>query len=667
MTSKEAIHRVAAVLRVSTAAQRKDDQEDSIDNQRQWAEEWAESVGWDLVKVYDETADQGFQSGRAPMNERPFIQEMLADAARGQFDAVLFRDSARLGRDDIEALILGRDLLGFGVLVGFSKERRIADIEDQNDRLLFYINQWQADTDFSNLTWNMRRGKFDAMAAGKWSGGSSPPKGYKIDKNDNTIILDPEAAPYVVRTFEVIAAGRSSYEASEILGPEFRQAGVAFGTSNRVMARTVRQTAYRGDGVVRWAAHPSTDRGHRCADYKKTTAGTTFCAACRACKHEDADENAQGRLACPYCGKERFVFPAPALVDSETWKKANAALDIAARKSRPFDPGRSRLTWHDYGFGGGRMVHVHDGYGDGTEVPVEFSMHGTGRTEGRVYHCRAAKKKAGLFGPDDPNRCRGFGVNAANGRRMTSLKAGRMEAEVLLLVLEKLKDADTYASWVKSEAKRLDFGTGIEDPAERLAHIEAVVADEKAKHERWIDQYGDGLISKDKRDEKLAATANMIATQEALRRSIEEKASFYRDALITYETLIRTPVGGPGLGDVDYGYEPFIDPKTGVAVHEDWSWTEAARWLAGEAEAVLGGSAKDLAPEVVAWVERMAEVFDLRVKVYEGDADGRPIWEVEGNIPLMGPETTSRYSVRPTSMAKSLPARSSLAVASSVK
>lgn len=119
--TKPTIQRAGAVLRVSSATQA-DPEKDSLDNQRRLAAEMAGRHGWELVAEYDETADKGFQSGRDAMNDRPYIQKMLAEAKAGAFDVVIFRDPSRLGRHDGEALSLGYDLRDEGVLVAFSAD-----------------------------------------------------------------------------------------------------------------------------------------------------------------------------------------------------------------------------------------------------------------------------------------------------------------------------------------------------------------------------------------------------------------------------------------------------------------------------------------------------------------------------------------------------------------
>ena len=69
--TKDQIKKVGIVLRVSTSGQVKDDQADSIDDQLKAATAWAESQGWAVVKVYDETEEKGYQSGRSKLEDRP--------------------------------------------------------------------------------------------------------------------------------------------------------------------------------------------------------------------------------------------------------------------------------------------------------------------------------------------------------------------------------------------------------------------------------------------------------------------------------------------------------------------------------------------------------------------------------------------------------------------
>lgn len=69
--------------------------------------------GVELVERY---VDDGI-SGKVPMAERPAGRRLLQDAARGRFEEVWVYKIDRLGRDDVDPLIVWRDLEHLGVKV----------------------------------------------------------------------------------------------------------------------------------------------------------------------------------------------------------------------------------------------------------------------------------------------------------------------------------------------------------------------------------------------------------------------------------------------------------------------------------------------------------------------------------------------------------------------
>jgi len=79
--------RAALYLRVSTDGQ-------TVDNQRLALEAVCEQRGWQAVQVY---ADNGI-SGAKGRSQRPGLDAMLKDAARGRFEVVLAWALDRLGR-----------------------------------------------------------------------------------------------------------------------------------------------------------------------------------------------------------------------------------------------------------------------------------------------------------------------------------------------------------------------------------------------------------------------------------------------------------------------------------------------------------------------------------------------------------------------------------------
>lgn len=76
--------RVSLYLRVSTAGQ-------TTDNQEAPLQEWAERNGWNIVRTYRDVASGAKSS-------RPALNDLLADARRRRFDAVLVTRIDRIAR-----------------------------------------------------------------------------------------------------------------------------------------------------------------------------------------------------------------------------------------------------------------------------------------------------------------------------------------------------------------------------------------------------------------------------------------------------------------------------------------------------------------------------------------------------------------------------------------
>ena len=101
--------RAALYLRVSTDGQ-------TVDNQRLALEAVCEQRGWQITQVY---ADNGI-SGAKGRNQRPDLDALLKDAARGRFDVVMAWALDRLGRSLLDLL----DTLGELEAAGVARQSR---------------------------------------------------------------------------------------------------------------------------------------------------------------------------------------------------------------------------------------------------------------------------------------------------------------------------------------------------------------------------------------------------------------------------------------------------------------------------------------------------------------------------------------------------------------
>ena len=103
--------RIAAYCRVSTA---KEEQLDSLANQKEFFEAYARTNGYELVRVY---ADEGISGTQ--MRKREQFQALLRDAARHHFDLVVVKDISRFARNTVDFLQSVRALKELGVNTRF--------------------------------------------------------------------------------------------------------------------------------------------------------------------------------------------------------------------------------------------------------------------------------------------------------------------------------------------------------------------------------------------------------------------------------------------------------------------------------------------------------------------------------------------------------------------
>lgn len=103
--------KIAAYCRVST---NKEDQLNSLEAQKKFFQEYAESKSHTLVRLY---ADEGL-SGTKKKNRKEFLQ-MLEDAEKGEFEVLLVKDISRLARNTVDFLESIRKLKSLGINTHF--------------------------------------------------------------------------------------------------------------------------------------------------------------------------------------------------------------------------------------------------------------------------------------------------------------------------------------------------------------------------------------------------------------------------------------------------------------------------------------------------------------------------------------------------------------------
>lgn len=187
----------------------------SIENQRLMLRKYAEEHGFE---IHGEYIDDGISGTTF---QRPEVQRLLDDAKTGVINTIIVKDLSRFGRNYIEVgQYLDYVFPAFGIR--FIAIQDNVDTENRDNTamemmpIMNVFNEWHA----ANTSKKIRAIKRSHAIEGIYSG-SKVPYGY-IKGNDpkRTFLVDEEVAPYVVRIFEMYAAGISPQKIAEIFNEE---------------------------------------------------------------------------------------------------------------------------------------------------------------------------------------------------------------------------------------------------------------------------------------------------------------------------------------------------------------------------------------------------------------------------------------------------------------
>ncbi|HEY3366201.1 MAG TPA: recombinase family protein [Symbiobacteriaceae bacterium] len=171
----------AAIYRVSTEKQVKRDGEDSIPVQATAVRAFvAAHPGWTLVREYAEEGVSGFKVSAA---DRDVLQQALADARRGLFQALIVFKADRLSRNSMEyPLVIDRfRRLGCEVWsVADAPGGRLLALDTQMDKFIRFLEGWQAESESQNTSIRVSAAMRQMAAEGRWTGGP-PPFGFRLN------------------------------------------------------------------------------------------------------------------------------------------------------------------------------------------------------------------------------------------------------------------------------------------------------------------------------------------------------------------------------------------------------------------------------------------------------------------------------------------------------
>ena len=193
-----------------------------IPMQRKACHEFADKMGWSIIREEQETGISGFKVSAA---NRDKIQLIKEHAEKGKFDILLVFMFDRLGRKADETPFIVEWLTKKGIRV-WSVNEGEQRFESHTDRLTNYIRFWQADGESQKTAIRTRTAMEQMVMEGRWRGGTVP-YGYTavksgcLNKRKHEVlklVIDEKEAKIVRKIFNLSAVfGYGRWKIANIL------------------------------------------------------------------------------------------------------------------------------------------------------------------------------------------------------------------------------------------------------------------------------------------------------------------------------------------------------------------------------------------------------------------------------------------------------------------
>ena len=148
--------RVAFYMRVSTTQQ-------TTENQRLELEKYCERQGWKVAKIYEDKGISGSKS------DRPAMNQMLQDAAKGKFDVLCVWKVCRLARSTMDLLNILLSLKNNGV--DFCSTTQAIDTTTSYGKMVMTflgaIAEFERDTIIERVKAGIERAKMQGVKLGR--------------------------------------------------------------------------------------------------------------------------------------------------------------------------------------------------------------------------------------------------------------------------------------------------------------------------------------------------------------------------------------------------------------------------------------------------------------------------------------------------------------------
>lgn len=449
-----------------------DRQEESITQQRERLESYAESKGWNLVTTYSDDAISGSNLNR------PGLSELLnAVSNRKDIDVVLVWDRNRLARpkDAVDGLMLEKQILNQGKRVIYASTNQEAD-HSFTSGLLSYIEHHQNGDYLRKLSRDTMRGLVSRAQQGLWPGGPIP-FGF-----DRLILRDDHSPKRIVRNMDdgsqIVIDVESNAVIEEIpKGKRFKKqdhelCSIIPSIDSRVQAIQKLFSDYANGQPIRMIRDRLNESGFRTSRGVRFTPQTigpmlenpayigrlvyNRRTESKWHRHVDGrsverrDEGVENRPESDWIVKENSW---PALVDQSTFEKVQIK-----RKESKKNHVRGHAIKAHYLLGGRMICGVCGG-----------KLHGVTRTSGKGYKTRYYTCSTHNNGHHD--KC----------PKRYSVPANRVEDYVIDLIctdLQKLQNDDRLHEYVTEEVNRLNGmeAHGERQLQQRLAELDQQIA-----------------------------------------------------------------------------------------------------------------------------------------------------------------------------------------------
>ena len=188
----------------------KNDDSNSIINQRSMCLKYASECGWNVVDIY---SDDDF-SGAGTY--RPDFERLIKDCESGKINLVLCKSQSRFSRDmEVIERYLHNKFIEWGVRFVSIVDNADTSIESnkKSRQINGLINEWYLDDLSTNIKKSLKNKREDGLFMGSFA-----PYGYeKFAENKHKLVIDPVAAEVVKKIFQMYADGNGYHKICEYL------------------------------------------------------------------------------------------------------------------------------------------------------------------------------------------------------------------------------------------------------------------------------------------------------------------------------------------------------------------------------------------------------------------------------------------------------------------